>query len=774
MTNWNNYVANQWGVTPPSSTYYLDPLTGNDSNSGTSLLHAWKTYAHAEQVVLTPGQTITKLVGGQLIPFKHAVTTGPKGMVAAYFQGQGGDVSPSGPAAIPIVDIDWAALTHIYYDHVEVNADGSLNVDYLGVTIGNVAPLIALAHANNVKVLCTFGDIAYQQSGTSINFATTGSGTLTYNFSWFAGDRAKSTDTVTFYVTSVALFGTATPQALGTGLTGSATATGPSATIVGTLIDNSTGVTLASGSWTPGDYPTLYLPDPPSTDPINVITQSPALLSTFIGNMLDLVLRNQFDGIVVDWEYGLQSIGFQALMSALYPALKACNPQLTLSCALSYGNALMASNLIYPVNLIDNFTNMAYDQYLSAGEVTWFNSPLYGGSAYSRWGLKLPSAQNNVTSFLQLGVPRAQILLGVPTYGHTYSSPAQFTGVYLPIVPRQLMAQNFLTDIYTPYRLIDIPTGVSAYTGFIPCTPQCDQWDALAHEPYLGIQGTATDGSLNTYVSFDDPASLTAKCAWATSENLGGIAVWELNLDYFAGRSIVSPLINSIKLAYPKTSFPVVTPVAPTNLCAVAVTGTYLTLRWSVQADATGFIISRSTTSGSGYVQVGTSVNSTFADVVGLSPGVTYYYVIHALNLLIPGPNSAQLAVTTTTAGTPAAPTGLTGTTPCLPTSTYGYFYCTLNWSGTAPKYNVWRSAVYGTNFALIATTSSTTYTDSSLNPGVSWYYCVTAVNSIGLESPNSGQVTTTTAVKYTTPNMLVNSDTINVSPWTIPGTGET
>jgi GH18 family chitinase len=776
MTNYNNWAANQWGVTPPTPTYFIDPLTGNDANAGTSLLAAWKTYAHAEQVVLSPGQSIAKLVGGQFVIFKHAVTTGAKGLVAAYYQGVGGSVSPSGSSAIPLASIDWAALTHIYHDHVEVNADGSLNTDYLGISPTFVGPLISTARANGVKVLAVFGDIAYEQSGTSLVYATTGSGTLTYSFNWFAGDRAKSTDTVTFTVTSVDIYGTSTPQILGTGLTGTATASGPSTTLIGTLTNNTTGTVLATGPWTPGDYPVNYVPDPPATDPINLITQSPSLISTFIGNILDLVILNQYDGVVIDWEMGLTSIGFQALMSALYPALKAANPLLQLSAALGNGNAMMAANLIYPVPLIDQFTCMAYDLYLSAGEVTWFNSPLYGGVDYTRWGLQLPSAQSNVTSFLQLGVPRAQLMLGVPTYGHTYTSPAQFTGVYMPIVPRQLYAQNFLNDGYTPYNRIDTQSGVNGYSGFIPCGPEHDQWDALAQAPYLGIPGTDPTGALNTYVTYDDPAGLTAKCAWATSENLGGIAVWELNLDYFASRSIVSPLINTIKLSYPKTAFPVVTPAQPVDLCAVAVTSIVITLRWSVHTDTTLYIILRSTTSGTGYLEVGRSVVSSFADTT-VAAGTQYYYIVVPANMLVQGPQSAQIAVVATAGGggtVPSAPTALTCTAPALPNASYGTFYTTLNWSGSASKYYVHRSNVYGTHFARIATTSSTTYTDTTLNPDATWYYCVTAVSSAGLESPNSGQVTTSSAVKYTSPNMLGNPNAINLSPWTIPGTGET
>jgi hypothetical protein len=81
---------------------------------------------------------------------------------------------------------------------------------------------------------------------------------------------------------------------------------------------------------------------------------------------------------------------------------------------------------------------------------------------------------------------------------------------------------------------------------------------------------------------------------------------------------------------------------------------------------------------------------------------------------------------------------------------------------------------VNGSNYAQIATTTYTTYTDGLLNADATWYYVVTAVASTGRESANSNQVTTTSAVKYTSPNLLVNPNAINLSPWSVAGTGAT
>lgn len=82
----------------------------------------------------------------------------------------------------------------------------------------------------------------------------------------------------------------------------------------------------------------------------------------------------------------------------------------------------------------------------------------------------------------------------------------------------------------------------------------------------------------------------------------------------------------------------------------------------------------------------------------------------------------------------PAAPTGLTATA--------GRRKITLNWNASsgATGYNVKRSNVSGGPYAVIqANVTTTTYTDSNLPQGATYYYVVSAVNSAG-ESGNSNQ----------------------------------
>lgn len=85
----------------------------------------------------------------------------------------------------------------------------------------------------------------------------------------------------------------------------------------------------------------------------------------------------------------------------------------------------------------------------------------------------------------------------------------------------------------------------------------------------------------------------------------------------------------------------------------------------------------------------------------------------------------------------PAAPTGLTATA--------GNAQVALGWSGStgATSYNVKRSTTSGGPYSTVGTSSGTTFTNTGLTNGTTYYYVVTAVNSAG-ESGNSNQASAT------------------------------
>jgi hypothetical protein len=176
-------------------------------------------------------------------------------------------------------------------------------------------------------------------------------------------------------------------------------------------------------------------------------------------------------------------------------------------------------------------------------------------------------------------------------------------------------------------------------------------------------------------------------------------------------------------------------PHHPNNLAARP-EATRVTLTWSPSSGAEQYLIQRATGGGS-YTTVGSVAGPSFTDTA-VSSDITYSYVVSAANTY--GQSGLSYPVTVITP--PAAPTNLTAT------AAKGKRRVELKWKqSTTPgvtQNRIYRSTISG-GYALRATVSATTsYVDTSVNSGVTYYYAVTAVTSTGRSSAYSNQASVT------------------------------
>ncbi|HLY74537.1 MAG TPA: hypothetical protein VKU80_10505, partial [Planctomycetota bacterium] len=178
------------------------------------------------------------------------------------------------------------------------------------------------------------------------------------------------------------------------------------------------------------------------------------------------------------------------------------------------------------------------------------------------------------------------------------------------------------------------------------------------------------------------------------------------------------------------TATPVGPPGAPAEVEAAPGNGK-VSLRWRPVPNASFYRVMRSTTPSGPYTAVSNPPETEYLDA-GITNGMTYYYVIRAMNDGGKGPYSPE--VKATPVAPPAAPARLTA----VP----GNSSVTLSWPeiAGATGYAVHRASSADGPFTVIATSAGGSALDASASNGTTYYYSVSARNAGG-ESARSGAV---------------------------------
>jgi fibronectin type 3 domain-containing protein len=177
------------------------------------------------------------------------------------------------------------------------------------------------------------------------------------------------------------------------------------------------------------------------------------------------------------------------------------------------------------------------------------------------------------------------------------------------------------------------------------------------------------------------------------------------------------------------------TPGAPTGLTAIP-GDTKVVLTWNATSGATGYNVKRQDSTGL-WVILATVSATTYTDT-NVTNGTTYTYCVSALNSSGESTNSSSVTATPNPT-TPSAPTGVSGAA-----GPAGTVYAGLTWNvvSGATSYNVKRSTMSGGPYTTVATgVVSTSYNDTSVAGGTTYYYVISAVNSAG-EGTNSSEIT--------------------------------
>lgn len=196
-------------------------------------------------------------------------------------------------------------------------------------------------------------------------------------------------------------------------------------------------------------------------------------------------------------------------------------------------------------------------------------------------------------------------------------------------------------------------------------------------------------------------------------------------------------------------------PSAPTGLAATA-GDSYVDLEWNdnTEPDLDGYNVYRATATGGPYTQLNSSPvgASGYVDLTAQN-ATTYYYVVTAVDDT-PNANesgfSGEVSATPADTTAPAAPTGLAATA--------GDGEVALDWNNNGESdlagYNVYRGTATGGPYTQLngSLVAASAYNDATAVNGTTYYYVVSAVDTVDNESGTSAEVSA--APHTSTPDM--------------------
>ncbi len=217
------------------------------------------------------------------------------------------------------------------------------------------------------------------------------------------------------------------------------------------------------------------------------------------------------------------------------------------------------------------------------------------------------------------------------------------------------------------------------------------------------------------------------------------------------------------------------TPAAPTNLTAVSPNCQQINISWTDNADnETAYYVERKIGETGSWTTIATLfANFTFYNNNFLAQHTTYYYRVRALNVEVYSDYSNEASATTSYC-TPAAPTNLTA-------QAISSSQINLSWTENSAHETdiiIERKATAGGVWSEIAVldSNSTSYSDTGLPHGITYYYRVRALN-VEVYSPYSNEASATpveppTADFGSDVTVVLALDEVQFSDMSVPGSG--
>lgn len=244
--------------------------------------------------------------------------------------------------------------------------------------------------------------------------------------------------------------------------------------------------------------------DAAATAGFAALAANPGARASFVRNLRTIVEKNGYDGVDLDWEFP-NSAADRANYTALVSEVRA---------GLGWGRTLSITGPAtdwwgqwFDLNaIVPNLDWVGAMTYALSGP-SWSQHADHSSALYSSSDGEA-SMDATTNYYLGRGVPAEKLLVGLPFYGERFDDATAL---------HQLLGGRDGGAIDYP----DVTKLVN--NGWT------EQRDPVAQVPYLVRAGGAG------IISFDDAASIQAKCDYVNAAGIGGAIIWHLGKDMSGG-----------------------------------------------------------------------------------------------------------------------------------------------------------------------------------------------------------------------------------------------